>query len=404
MNSSALVSPSPADRPRRRPRNRKVLILRAAGELFLRDGYHATSLWDVADAVGITSTAIYRHFRSKEDLLARTLFAHLEQIETRLAGLDGVRSDPDAVLRELAGLALEMRGVPALWQREARNLARPVRRELLHRVGRLAGTLAGIARAWRPELDPADADFLGWCALSVLGSPSYHAVRMPRPEFEWLLRRLIHAAFAAPLHPAGDGTAPRPHRRLDLGSRRERVLAAATRLFHERGYTAVGIEEIAEAAGITGPTIYHHFTGKAEILAAVLGRGVEWMRLYTSRAFAEGRTPREVLDLLLTSYVDVTLDHPDLIGILVSEVIHLPPEEARKYRRIQRDGIDEWVRLLREDRPPAERAAWSPAAARVVAQAVIMMVNDLTRLPPMRRRAHLAADIVSVGRAVLFVR
>lgn len=44
----------------------KIRILDAALEIFARDGYAGTNIKDIADAVGIVKSALYRHFESKE--------------------------------------------------------------------------------------------------------------------------------------------------------------------------------------------------------------------------------------------------------------------------------------------------------------------------------------------------
>jgi len=51
---------------------------------------------------------------------------------------------------------------------------------------------------------------------------------------------------------------------------RASVLAAADRLFYERGVRGVGVDAIAEAAGVTKRTLYYHFPTKEALVAAYL--------------------------------------------------------------------------------------------------------------------------------------
>jgi AcrR family transcriptional regulator len=50
---------------------------------------------------------------------------------------------------------------------------------------------------------------------------------------------------------------------------RARLVGAARELFAERGYAAVGTEEVVAAAGVTRGALYHHFAGKRELFRAV---------------------------------------------------------------------------------------------------------------------------------------
>lgn len=51
---------------------------------------------------------------------------------------------------------------------------------------------------------------------------------------------------------------------------REKLLECATNLFYEKGYDAVGVQEIVEKAGMTKPTMYYYFKSKYGLLENIL--------------------------------------------------------------------------------------------------------------------------------------
>lgn len=61
-------------------------------------------------------------------------------------------------------------------------------------------------------------------------------------------------------------------KRLPRAQRREQILDAATRAFARGGYAATGLDNVAEAAGVTHVILYRHFTSKNELYRAVLDR------------------------------------------------------------------------------------------------------------------------------------
>ena len=54
---------------------------------------------------------------------------------------------------------------------------------------------------------------------------------------------------------------------------RMNILEKALHLFYEKGYDAIGVQEIADAAGVTKPTLYHYFGSKYGLLQAVAMEG-----------------------------------------------------------------------------------------------------------------------------------
>lgn len=390
---------------RRRPADRRQSILRAATAAFARNGYHATSMADVAAEVGISSAALYRHFRGKQELLGQSLLSGLESVLSRLAIAQVTGSD--AVLSALTTACLELRGLPKLWQLEVRNLAAADRIAVLARVVRLSGFLRTAIRDRRPDLGADDIEFLGWCVLSVAVSPSYHRVQLPEATFVRVLDTIVGAVVGAEFPVVGDQVTtsggPRRDRRtvadnVDPTLRTERMISAAARLFNTCGYGAVGIEDIGAAVGVSGPALYHHFASKVDLLNEIVDRNEQWIRLYTSRAMAEADTPSDALRGLLRYFVRFAIREPDLLGTTLSEVGHLPREQASRYRRAHRDGIVQWVRMLQVVRPDM-----SADAARVQIQAMTCIVIDAVRNPRLTGRNDLASVLDEVGDRVVFV-
>lgn len=96
MSTEATSAGPAARRPRGRPGHDREAVLRTAIDLFNRRGFDATSISDLAAELGVTKSAVYHHFASKEALLAAALDEALEQlgsaVEAAATATDGERS------------------------------------------------------------------------------------------------------------------------------------------------------------------------------------------------------------------------------------------------------------------------------------------------------------------------
>ncbi|ROT46437.1 TetR/AcrR family transcriptional regulator [Pusillimonas sp. NJUB218] len=76
-------------------------IMEAASRLFIQRGFQGTSMGDIAEAMGVTRTAIYYYFRNKEAIL-RELTSGITEMAAKLAvGVTTEHADPEETLRKL---------------------------------------------------------------------------------------------------------------------------------------------------------------------------------------------------------------------------------------------------------------------------------------------------------------
>jgi AcrR family transcriptional regulator len=376
-----------------RPRNRRQLIIDAAADLFCAKGYGNVSMSDVADAVAVGPSALYRHFRGKQALLATVIEDALGSLDDALKGADDC-SDLALVLARVV-LAGRTKGV--LWRREVRHLTAQDRKKLQRVARRVGDQLAQHIRRRRPDLEAVQADLLAWCALGVANSISFHGLSMAEPGFTTLLSELIAVPLeaGAQLQPAGSGAS---RGGMAARSRREAILAEAAALFAEKGFSGVSVDDIGAAVGIAGPSIYNHFTSKAEILAAAMFRGNEWLWMEFNRACADAPDAAEALRRVVLSYQTFAFHNPDIVEVLTTEVSHLPEAENQRARSAQRAYIDEWVHLVRQLNPN-----WTITEARIRVQAAQIMINDVVVIPRLRTRPGVEAVLADIAVALLGV-
>ncbi|MFD7918347.1 TetR/AcrR family transcriptional regulator [Streptomyces sp. NPDC059740] len=138
------------------------------------------------------------------------------------------------------------------------------------------------------------------------------------------------------------------------GGRRGQILREAARLFAERGFHGVGVDEIGAAVGISGPGLYRHFAGKDAMLAELLV-GISERLLAGGRECVDcgGAGPEEVLDALLAGHIDFALEDRALITVHDRELDRLPEAGRRRVRRLQREYVELWVGVVGRAHPGA---------------------------------------------------
>jgi AcrR family transcriptional regulator len=179
--------------------SRREQILRAAAQLFAERGSRAVGVDDVGAAVGVTGPAIYRHFASKDAMLAEMLLRISERLlEGGTARVAAAGDDPLAQLRTLIAFQVDFAlDNPALITVQDRDLgslpqddAAAVRR--LQR--RYVEVWVDVLTRLRPEEGTDASRARAHAVFGLVNSTPHSAGRLPRRRTAALLAAMAEAA------------------------------------------------------------------------------------------------------------------------------------------------------------------------------------------------------------------
>jgi AcrR family transcriptional regulator len=182
--------------------SRREQILQAAARLFAERGARSVGVDDVGAAVGVTGPAIYRHFTSKDAMLAEMLLRISERL---LAGgssrVSDAGDDPRDQLRALIAFQVDFAlGNPALITVQDRDLgslteadSAQVRRLQRRYVEIWVGVLARL----HPGADPEACRARAHAVFGLINSTPHSAGRLDRAAMAALLAGMAEAAATA---------------------------------------------------------------------------------------------------------------------------------------------------------------------------------------------------------------
>ncbi|MEC3917881.1 TetR/AcrR family transcriptional regulator [Nocardia sp. CDC160] len=365
---------------RRRPKNRRTQIAAVSAAEFAALGYHRVSMEDIATRLGITSTALYRHFPSKYALFAGELL-RLGEVTVAAVGLPEVAAGWPA--RRRLGYAIDRiiaqtianRATVGLARWEHRYLEEPDKRTVDQHFATALTELSALIGAVRPSLSAHQRRILAVGIFSTASSLGDHRITLATKPLSALLNSacwsLIETDLPTPTEP------PPGPRAIEIPPtlKHELLLHEAIRLFHEHGYPNVTVEDIAAAANLPSPSaVYRYYRGKADLLTTAFRRTANHMSAVIAPTLAESPTPTAALTKLIDMYVAGAHEDRALIHVYFAEFARLPDSARTPLRLIQRQIVTEWSTLLAAIRPTL-----TPAESQILIHAALTLPVDYDR-------------------------
>jgi AcrR family transcriptional regulator len=388
-----------------RPKDRKAQIARASADAFSALGYHGVTMEDIASRVGISATALYRHYSGKYELFRLAVLNLGQQLVDATdfadaSDAEAVTGDPwrhlGALVAALTDTALANRESGGLYRWEARFLSADDQAELNRQLRTVHRRIQRPLAVLHPDRTSRERWVGSTAILSVLGSIVDHRARLPVARMRTVLGELAKVIATAELAAPVDepqGRRPPPglaaqSKNLSPQSKYEALLDESMRLFNERGYRETSVEEIAATVGLPASGVYRYFGRKSDLLAASFRRAADWLSAELGSAAAVANDPEEALTRVIDAYVARSFDRPELDYVYYTERLNMTEADQNVLRILQLSTVESWVQLV-----VAVRPEWSPGDARFAVHAAMALVIDMGRLTEYRDTAQ-ARDLV----------
>jgi AcrR family transcriptional regulator len=124
--------------------------------------------------------------------------------------------------------------------------------------------------------------------------------------------------------------------RLPAARRREQLLEVALHVFAARGFHHTSMNDVAEAAGVTKPVLYQHFTSKRALYLELLELVSHRLMAAIDDATSAAAGPREQVERGLRAYFRFVVDSPDEYQLMFGGGTRRDAEFAQEAARLER--------------------------------------------------------------------
>lgn len=140
---------------------------------------------------------------------------------------------------------------------------------------------------------------------------------------------------------------------------RDRIVAAAAKLFYRKGIGSVSVDAVAEAAGVTKRTLYNHFRSKDDLAAAYLDARdqpnlVQFQSWFEAAEGDVAARLRAVFGKLAESAGSRSWKGCGFLRT-AAELVTMPGHPAIQAARRHKRNVEQWlIAVIATERPPAE--------------------------------------------------
>lgn len=178
--------------------------------------------------------------------------------------------------------------------------------------------------------------------------------------------------------------------------RKDQIAQVASEHFHEKGYMAVSMRDLAKEVGIEAASFYNHYDSKASILKEICFRMADEFFSGLNQALSTAASPREQLRAIIRAHVDVVMKNFSASAVFFREWRHLNEPWLEQFLTLRR-RYEEQIRQVLSN--GVQEGTFRAVDQNVVVYSLFSLLNGLHEWPDVQKHfspAQVADQIAGV--------
>jgi len=160
---------------------------------------------------------------------------------------------------------------------------------------------------------------------------------------------------------------------LDRSIRMQKIVEAATSIFHRKGFKAATLDEVAKELSLTKAALYNYVPSKGKLLSLIYNQAFEkiFHRIYEISAMQV--SPEEKLRQIIRDHIcNIITDNIAMFSVFFAEENQLPSKDFQKIRAEKKKYTRLIMQIIEDG---IEKGVFQPVDSRLQAYAILGMCN-----------------------------
>lgn len=160
---------------------------------------------------------------------------------------------------------------------------------------------------------------------------------------------------------------------LDRSIRMQKIVEAATGIFHRKGFKAATLDEVAQELGLSKAALYNYIPSKGNLLALIYNQAFEkiFHRIYEISALKV--SPEEKLRQIIRDHIcNIITKNIAMFSVFFAEENQLPSKDFQQIRQEKKKYTKLVIKIIEEG---IEKGVFQPVDSRLLAYAILGMCN-----------------------------